>query len=57
MPIIAEFPAFSLSFSNWKNIAVLSMEGDKNLARLYNNQINSNNNGMAGFINWNSSDA
>lgn len=29
-------------------------KGDKNLARLYDNQINANNNGMTGFINWNS---
>ena len=31
-------------------------KGDKNLARLYDNQINANNNGMTGFINWNSPD-
>ena len=30
-----------------------SEKGDKNLARLYGNQINANNNGMTGFINWN----
>ena len=31
-------------------------KGDKNLARLYDNQINANNNGITGFINWNSPD-
>lgn len=31
-------------------------EGDENLARLYDNQINANNNGITGFINWNSPD-